>query len=336
MKTSEATRRHRRWLRTSARSLLTLAWLLSAIGCSRRAEDCNYTLTCAAVSNDSGVGGVSGTGGTSAVASACKSACGGGLYCDKTLKKCVECVDAGNCTASEPFCNGSNQCVQCLVDNDCTNPAKSFCSAGTCAPCESDDNCTQFTATKAKICKPTGDAGSGGGTCVQCTIPRESVCGTYSCNPAANTCTTTTVNTVKNCEPCFADSECDSSLGTARCVLMNFKDTPLGGYCLRLESAVCVVPYSVRLTASSLSGAQSANYCGIDQTATTCKAVLDLVAGQKTCTNDTNCGLGQGDGLCKTVGTIANRCTIPCASGTNCLVSAPGNICAGANPTFCQ
>jgi hypothetical protein len=117
---------------------------------------------------------------------------------------------------------------------------------------------------------------------------------------------------------------------------MNLNGKALGGYCLRLESAGCAVPYSVRLTAGSLSGAPSANYCGIDQTATTCKAVLDLVAGQIICTNDTNCGLGQGDGLCKTVGTIANRCTIPCASGSNCLNAAPGNICAGANPMFCQ
>jgi hypothetical protein len=117
---------------------------------------------------------------------------------------------------------------------------------------------------------------------------------------------------------------------------MNFKGQALGGYCLRLESAGCEVPYSVRLTASSSSGAPSANYCGIDQAATTCAAVLDFVAGKKTCGNDINCGLGQGDGLCRTVGTISNRCTIPCSSGTNCLISAPGNTCGGANPMFCQ
>ena len=323
----EPKRRHLRWLMTKSRSLLTLAWLLSAIGCSRRADDCNYNLTCGNFASDAS--------GQDAAASVCGAPCSNGTHCDNTLKKCVECGDAGNCTASKPFCNSSNHCVECLGDNDCTDPSKSVCSGGTCTSCSSSTECQHLSTTP--ICKTsqTSDAG----LCVQCT--EDSVCKGKSCNPATNQCTMTTVGTVKTCEPCVTDSECDSANGTSRCIAMNFKGTPLGGFCLALATAAgCPQPYSVAITAVSLSGAPSTNYCGIDETltATSCKALLDLTleTGPKNCTNDTECGLGQGDGLCRTVGTLVNRCTIPCGSGSNCLNSAPGNSCVTATPKYCQ
>ena len=327
----ESKRRQLRWFTMQSCSLLTLAWLLSAIGCSRRADDCTYNLTCGNFANDAGTGGKSADSGAPD-ASVCSPTCNDDTYCDKSLKKCVECVDAGNCTkASEPFCNSSNHCVECLGDNDC-GPERSVCSGGTCTACDSNTDCARLSLTP--LCKASGDAG----TCVQCID--DSKCAGYSCDPATNRCTTTTLGSVKTCEACVSDSECDSSLGTSRCIAMNFKGTLLGGYCLLLDldSVGCAQPYSVSITSVSVSGAGSANYCGLDQTATSCKALLDLTAatGPKSCTNDTDCGLGQGDGLCRTVGTLVNRCTIPCGSGSNCLNSAPGNNCVSATPKYCQ
>ena len=341
----QAKRRRLRWLKTRSHTLLTLAWLLSAIGCSRRAENCNYTLTCgnfdAAAGGQTSNGGATGTGGKAADsgapdASVCATTCSGKTpRCDTGLKQCVQCEDAGDCSGDAGVCNpNTHQCVECLSNTncetaapyceadagncvqcrsnaDCPGVANSVCSSGTCTPCTEDSDCAHLSGTTSCKLNSTGNAG----TCVQCTIATEAtVCGGYSCNPATNACTKTTLGSVEICGQCVADSDCDSSQGTAGCIPMNFNGSSVGGYCLRVEGSGCTVPYSVPITAVSLSNADSASYCGIDQSVTSCKAVLDLTSGKTVCRNDDNCGLGLGDGLCRTVGTIADRCTIPCGS----------------------
>jgi hypothetical protein len=115
---------------------------------------------------------------------------------------------------------------------------------------------------------------------------------------------------------------------------MTFNGTTQGNYCLqRVASAGasgCAAPYSVAIASVSTSAAPSENYCGINQTSTTCEAVVDMIAS-KTCSVDTDCGNGQG-GLCKTVGTNPNRCTIPCSESTECTGI---RTCTGAVP-YCH
>ena len=271
--------------------------------------------------------------------------------CNTTTNTCVECTGNANCTGATSLCDtAKNTCVECLSSNDCKSPTASLCSSGTCSPCASNSDCSHLTGKG--ICKTTSlldgdagidasaDAGASEGECVQCTVEDESPCNGKSCNPATNTCTTTTKNSIDVCLSCVADSECiDNSAASAhpsaRCVEMTFKGAAhgTGGYCLQRVSAGCSSPYSASFTATSLSGAASEAYCGINQNATTCEAVLDLIHS-KACTADTDCGGSQG-GLCKAISVVppANRCTIPCGSSDQCT---DGKSCSPPTTPWCH
>jgi hypothetical protein len=125
-----------------------------------------------------------------------------------------------------------------------------------------------------------------------------------------------------------------------------------GGYCLQRRAALaCAQPYAVLYNAASLSGAAPEAYCGINQEATTCEAVLDLIAS-KACTQNTDCGSSAPNpaasgiaaggapstgGLCKTAAATGDlRCTIPCDSSIQCLASAPGNACETPDIPYCH
>ena len=187
------------------------------------------------------------------------------------------------------------------------------------------------------------DAGVSEGQCVQCTVEDETPCNGKSCNPATNTCTTTVKGSRKTCNSCLADSECGTNAGVvdpnSRCVPMTFNGTAhgTGGYCLQIATLVnCTQPYKVTFRATSLTGV-SGTYCGLNQTATTCEALLDLF-NSKTCTLSSNCGGGQG-GLCEDFSTTSTpdlRCTIPCGSTAECLSSGPGSSCSGSTNGWCQ
>jgi hypothetical protein len=100
------------------------------------------------------------------------------------------------------------------------------------------------------------------------------------------------------------------------------------GYCLRREAATCTRPYGeVPINAVSLSGAAIEPYCGFNQEAVTCEAILDLVNGT-TCTVKEDCGDGQG-GRCEKVGTNNNRCSYSCGVSNDCPV---GKACSDQTP----
>jgi hypothetical protein len=269
------------------------------------------------------------------------SACGGKTsICDTNAKRCVECLDNSACGGTTPLCDTSKSvCVECLTSTDCKDPAAVTCIDGSCEPCSTNDECEHIFGKH--ICKPesTADAGDNQGTCVACTVDDETACGGNSCNPVTNTCTNIARNSVGKCQPCEADSECiggpaaDGSEPSARCIRMTFNGQPHGTYCLQRVASGCVSPYTVPTNATSQSGANAEDYCGPNQVATTCEAVLDLIAS-KSCQSDGDCGHGQG-GVCKTVGVLSNRCTIPCDSVAQCLASAPGNACATDIP-YCH
>jgi len=245
--------------------------------------------------------------------------------CDTATKTCVECTATTDCKdTSKPFCDTTaQQCVACLKQADCTSPTASACSAGTCSACTQDADCSNI-------------AGKGvcyAGTCVQCTVAKESACSGNSCDPATKQCTGTKVGTKDLCEACLADSECvggNQADPDTRCVPMKFMGVARsGGFCLRRETKSCASPYVIAFNAASISGVASESYCGIDQNATRCEAVLDFV-NSRPCpdSSDTSCGcvrdkngtcteVGQG-GLCRKVLTAANTCTIPCAGTAQC------------------
>jgi hypothetical protein len=179
---------------------------------------------------------------------------------------------------------------------------------------------------------------------VQCTVADESACGGKSCNPATKACTNTTRGTLDYCMPCLADSECNGGNKAdpdARCVPMQFKGVArAGGFCLRRQASTCSAPYTVIITTASLSGAAVEKYCGIDQAAVTCEAVVDLF-NSASCAKDEDCGckrkdkscLGPGQGgLCRTLDKGPNLCTYACGQVSQCW---SGTTCSGAQP-YCH
>jgi hypothetical protein len=183
---------------------------------------------------------------------------------------------------------------------------------------------------------------------VECTVADESACAGKSCNPATKGCTSTTTGSVGTCKPCVADSEClggNKADPDVRCVPMEFNGTPrAGGFCLRRVAKTCAKPFQIPISGTSLSGATSESYCGIDQENVRCEAVLDLVAGADCLTDgeDTSCGCARDDegncidagagGLCRIVGVNASRCTYGCGTVAEC----PGSLKCTIDAPYCH
>jgi hypothetical protein len=286
------------------RTVTALAVVTFLFGCSKSAEDCNYTASCG---NSETERSDSGSGGTSCV-------------------KDLDCAGTG-----KPLCDTTvNECIQCRSNSDCSNAAASVCVAGTCTGCTDNSGCNSISGKPVCELAVSATGAVGQGTCVSCTPANESACGGNSCNPATKTCTNTSIGSVVTCHACVADSECTSGTRlTARCVSMNYKGSPHGSYCLqRADLVTCAQPYTVTFSSSSLSATTSEPNCGIDQNATTCEAVLNLLT-PTTCTRSNTCGAGLGDGQCQNLSVVGPqnmRCTIPCTAPTEC---AAGQTCNG-------
>jgi len=242
------------------------------------------------------------------------------LVCLTDGHTCVECNVEDDCDGTEQCKPSTNECVQCLADSDCTSAGAAKCNltTNTCIPCDDNAQCTGVMdgATALGVCSS--------GTCVECTVADETACSGNSCNPATTRCTNTPLASRQPCEQCRADSECAG--GVYDCVPMNFNGTPRpGGYCLRRKGNTdCGRPLSVLIAAVSLSGTAGMDYCGLDETLTTCEAVLARTTGV-TCENGQGggnsalCGApGLDDAVCATVGGNDFRCTYPCSEVTEC------------------
>jgi hypothetical protein len=309
-------------------------------------------------------GGATAGGGSAGLsgAPACDGDCKGSTpVCDEATNTCVQCLEKADCESPKPACDAAtNTCVECTATTDCKDSSKPFCdtTAQQCVACLRQADCTGATASacNAGVCKActvdaecSNIAGKGvcdAGTCVQCTAAKESACSGNSCDPATKQCTSTLVGTKDLCEACLADSECiggNQPDPDARCAPMKFMGTArAGGFCLRRFAKTCSKPYFMMPTSLvSLSAAPAEAYCGIDQDATRCEAVLDLAAS-RACADgkDASCGCardtsgactepGKG-GICGTVLGTANTCSIPCAVAAQCkspLTCAPVDYC---------
>ncbi len=297
--------------------------------CNESAKTC---VECKADGNCSGATPACNTSTNSCVECTADGNCFGAKpACNTTTNACVRCVKDANCSGSTPFCDtAQNTCIQCRTSADCTLASASACVAGTCTGCSTNTDCTHITGnTVCKLGAETADAGTDAGantgTCFQCSVEDELPCAGKSCNPTTNTCTNTERGSVDICHACLADSECiggapsDGGVESARCVAMTFNGVAHGKYCLLTAIGGCPQPYTIRFSSPSASGIASDQYCGVSQTATTCEAVVDLTSS-KVCANDSDCGTGQSDGLCRNLGIIPNpnRCTIPCSLPTQC------------------
>jgi hypothetical protein len=81
---------------------------------------------------------------------------------------------------------------------------------------------------------------------------------------------------------------------------------------------VCPLPYQVIVSSTSVGGAVSEPYCGINQTLVTCDAVLDMLSN-KNCNNDDVCGvMSVNDGKCLTFPGLGEKCTVECSDNTQC------------------
>ena len=114
---------------TRSHSLLILTWLLSAIGCSRRADDCTLNLTCGTAADDAGTGGKSGDSGT------------------------PECVTNKDCTDPSASLCSQNACKPCASNNDCADiTGKHICDSGKCVQCTGTQYADCSAGTTAFVC----------------------------------------------------------------------------------------------------------------------------------------------------------------------------------------
>lgn len=302
-----------------------------------------------------GTGGTSGSGGTGGGdldagedsgmdagvdASPCPLTCDGTTpHCDVASMTCVACLETSDCASpavcktnghacvacntdtecatniTNRLCATDNTCVECLADTDCNGPTEAKCNLTThqCVPCDSNEQCEGISGLS--VCDDT----DGTGECVECTVTDETACSGNSCDPATNECTTTPLASVGTCGRCLADSECANA--EARCVPMTFQGNPReGGYCLRRKGSTdCLLPFGTLLNAVSLSGVASQDYCGVAQSLTTCEATLDMIAATDCGGDNAVCGVPNlDDGLCRSVGGFANKCTYACDDASQC------------------
>ena len=264
------------------------------------------TQTCVACLDDSTCSGdtpVCDTDAQTCVACLEDANCSGDTpVCDTDVQACVGCLESTDCSGDTPVCDtGAQTCVGCLEDADCPTAQNARCDQATlsCAPC-----------TQASECTEAGQNQCVSGACVECTqATQDQDCATTACLPD-NSCGQVERQTRTTCQSCAADDEC---IADHRCVPLRFQGNEYGSYCLKIASTGCVVPYSVPISRESVSGVSAEDYCGINETLTTCPAVLDY-RNSESCSGDDECGADNlQDGQCETL-LVGDRCTIPCTA----------------------
>lgn len=248
--------------------------------------------------------------------------------------QCVGCTsdDACHDRTGTPRCDTTGAatgggCVQCLMNTDCGVESPECKSDRTCGACTTNEACTGRPG--AQICDGSGVAPYDG-TCVQCTVDEEWDCGDDVCTPSTRTCAVGHEKLSQDtCETCVADSEC---MADRRCIPMKFDGADrANAYCLKQYSTGCERPYtSEPIDRASVSGAAAEDYCGIDESKSSCEAVLALISGA-TCPSSADVECGADGAVCRNVNGGANRCTYLCSIAANCPNTAACNsgYCGG-------
>ena len=96
----------------------------------------------------------------------CPDPCTGALpYCNKSLRKCVQCLQEKQCSGDTPYCLDQTSCVQCRNPNDCADTTNK-CVNNVCKPSTPATGCPEVPCT--------GDlphCNEDTNKCVQCTQP---------------------------------------------------------------------------------------------------------------------------------------------------------------------
>ncbi|MCC6872999.1 MAG: hypothetical protein IT378_01725 [Sandaracinaceae bacterium] len=259
--------------------------------------------------------------------------CGAGQHCN-AAEQCVDCLTREHCGGDTPECNSAGVCVECLDDTHCNDPLAAQCGTdGECVPCDDSDQCDGIVVEGRVLGVCDEDTGSPfRGQCVECTATSNS-CSARACTRERRCSAYDNGQTV--CEPCDTDANCETD---HFCVPMMFGVSPRPtGYCLKSVNGGCVQPYAIQTPVrETLSGVGGMTFCGINESFTTCEAVLALDMNARCDSGmDSECPEG---GLCRTVGTLANRCTYECNDAAQCLDPARmrATACGGGPPTFCR
>jgi hypothetical protein len=242
--------------------------------------------------------------------------------------ECVECESEADCATNE-VCD-DDACVDCVLSSDCENPTAARCASdSTCNACEDDADCMHFSDTKA-----CAKAGPRMGQCVECTLEREDLCNGKVCVPTTETCSPSlNVDDLDDCDACQFDSQCESGglaldQRTHRCVPLQWQGAFRNNYCLKISNgANCTKPWSTEVVGlGSTSGAGAADYCGIEQSLTTCEAVqaFGIDCGTVAC---------PAGGQCETVGATPSTCTYPCSDTVQCSGS---RVCDAPSQAYCH
>ena len=238
---------------------------------------------------------------------------------------CVQCTaeDDDYCAERGLICElGSFTCVGCSSDSDCTDPTAARCDNNVCTQCTEHSQCADITGIGA------AENACHEGVCVDCTPETETeTCpDPRTCNPRTQECTDVSVGSLEVCEECVSDSQCGDEGDASdahRCVPMFYGPEDVRfpndevGFCLKsIElGGMCINPFRIPLTRTSLSGAEADDYCGINEELATCPAVRALLEDQDCNPANGDADCPQPSGLCRELpGTDQHRCTYFCAS----------------------
>lgn len=225
----------------------------------------------------------------------------------------------------------TNSCVECATSNDCADPTAPVCVDGFCGACSSNDDCAGREAT------PVCDTDSG--ACVECTAADSSLCGNFVCDLDSGSCSDVLAGSSAPCQTCTYDSEC--SEGSA-CVIAEYKGTVRPDrYCYpRLTDPVAGCPgagYSKPVMRTSTQASEPEAFCTINESLTTCEAVLAYGTKRGVCINQSDCGVEPDDALCEPTEFEAASCTYLCDTAADCpnIFEANCTLSDVEGPRYC-
>lgn len=244
----------------------------------------------------------------------------------KTNDDCDHIPSRGLCNLDKDS-KSKGACVECVKHSDCTDAAKPQCTNNACVPCEGKDADAACTGRKGTPVCNLQPKDKKQGSCVECSVSNENECGDNACDVKQHKCSKFKRQSAGVCKACVGDSQCTKD---QHCIDMTYDGAPHGSYCLKQLLAGCLEPFTISIGAPSISGARNENYCGINMETTTCEAVTDAIAS-KSCEADKDCGVGKGDGACRRVGSLDNKCTYSCGISAQCPLAVDCN-----DESFCQ
>ncbi len=269
------------------------------------ASKCGAEKTCIACENNQDCTHIEGkTFCSEGVCGACAADedCANNEVCDANLLLCLACTKDADCGSEKCLIDNTtptnNTCVACLDNQDCTDPAMAQCTSDNqCGLCGNNGDCSHLVDTPACF----------EGLCVACNA--DSDCNGKVCDFRIHECSTFDPGTKSICEPCVSDGECQTDQA---CIPTFYQGRTEGNYCLKRKKNGCSRPYPATVSRSSLSGAPGRSYCTVNESLTTCAAVLrsgsQCALQFPQCTHGLKCINSGNNHVCRVVCDDINQC----------------------------